>query len=59
MASRDPRWEQYLLQQQDPVVQAWTGVKLIINGQQKEGELLLDQAIAKGYETAKELKAAL
>ena len=59
MASRDPRWEQYLLQQQDPVVLAWNGARLIIDGQQKAGELLLDQAIAKGYETAKELKAAL
>lgn len=59
MASRDPRWEQYLLQQQDPVVLAWNGVKLIIDGQQKAGELMLDQAIAKGYDTAKELKAAL
>ncbi len=59
MASRDPRWEQYLLQQQDPVVLAWNGAKLIIDGQQKAGEQLLDQAIAKGYETAKELKAAL
>ena len=59
MASRDPRWEQYLLQQQDPVVLAWNGAKLIIDGQQKAGEQLLDQAIAKGYETAKELKASL
>lgn len=59
MASRDPRWEQYLLQQQDPVVLAWNGARLIIDGQQKAGEQMLDQAIAKGYETAKELKAAL
>lgn len=59
MAARDPRWEQYLLQQQDPVVLAWNGVQLIIDGQQKAGELMLDQAIAKGYATAKELKAAL
>ncbi len=52
-------WELYLLEQQDPVVQSWAGTALILNGQKVAGEKLLDEAIAKGHTTAKELKAAL
>ncbi len=59
MAALWPEWELYLLEQQDPVVQSWAGTRLILKGQQAEGNKLLDAAIAKGHQTAKELKAAL
>ncbi|MBP8228438.1 MAG: hypothetical protein KAX67_10365, partial [Pararheinheimera sp.] len=52
-------WENYLLQRNDPQVQAWSGVRKILQGNKAEGQLLLDKAVAQNYETAAELKAAL
>lgn len=56
MAAYDNRWEQYLLQQQDAEVMAWTGSRLLLEGQREAGLALLEAAIAKQYEPAKELK---
>jgi len=59
LAALRSEWEMYLLEQQDPVVQSWAGTRLVLDGKKAEGEKLLDAAIAKGHDTAKELKAAL
>lgn len=59
LASSRANWEFYLLEQGDPVVQSWAGTRLILDGKKAEGEKLLDAAIAKGHNTAKELKAIL
>lgn len=56
MAANDSSWERYLLSKNDPVVMAWSGSKLILDGYRKEGLALLDQAIALHYPQAKELK---
>ncbi|MDP5144730.1 TonB family protein [Rheinheimera baltica] len=56
MAAYDAQWENYLLSQQDAEVMAWTGTRLIINGQREQGMALLEQAIAKNYQPAKEMK---
>lgn len=59
MAAYDHRWEQYLLGQQDAEVMAWTGSRLLLEGQREAGLALLDAAIAKQYEPAIGLKKQL
>lgn len=59
LAMLSESWENYLLQANDPQVQAWNGVRKILKGNKVEGQLLLDKAIAQNYEVAAELKAAL
>lgn len=59
LAMLSETWENYLLQANDPQVQAWNGVRQILKGNKAAGQLLLDKAIAQNYETAAELKAAL
>lgn len=59
LAMLSETWENYLLQANDPQVQAWNGVRKILQGDKAEGQLLLDKAIAQNYEVAAELKAAL
>ena len=56
MAASDSRWENYLLSQQDGEVMAWAGTRLILDGQREQGMQLLEQAIAKNYAPAKEMK---
>jgi TonB family protein len=56
MAAYDKQWENYLLARQDEEVMAWTGTRLILEGQREQGMLLLEQAIAKNYAPAKEMK---
>tara|TARA_R110002126_G_scaffold43555_6_gene124845 strand:+ start:3790 stop:5118 length:1329 start_codon:yes stop_codon:yes gene_type:complete len=56
MAVKSSIWERYLIAQQDPVVMAWSGSKLILDGNREEGLALLDQAIALNYPQATELK---
>ena len=56
MAASDSRWENYLLSQQDGEVMAWAGTRLILEGQREQGMQLLEQAIAKNYAPAKEMK---
>lgn len=56
MAAYDKEWEHYLLSQQDAEVLAWTGTRLILEGQRERGLQLLEQAIAKNYKPASELK---
>ena len=56
MAAYDNNWEQYLLSQNDAEVMAWTGTKLILDGQREQGIKLLEQAIAKNYKPASEMK---
>ena len=56
MAAYDKQWEQYLVNQQDAEVMAWTGTRLILEGQREQGMQLLDQAIAQNYQPAKEMK---
>lgn len=52
-------WHEYLLQQQDPVVMAWAGVDLLLEGEKDQGLALLDKAIALNYPQATELKKQL
>ncbi len=59
MAARSTEWESYLLQQNDAVIQTWAGVSKILKGEQEQGQLLLDKAVAQQYEVAAELKAVL
>ncbi|WP_337840943.1 TonB family protein [Rheinheimera sp.] len=59
LAAFSGQWENYLLQQNDPQVQTWSGVRQILEGDKAAGQLLLDKAIAQKYQTAAELKAAL
>lgn len=59
LAMMSETWENYLLQANDPQVQAWNGVRKILQGDKAEGQLLLDKAIAQNYQVAAELKAAL
>lgn len=56
MAAYEKQWEEYLLNQQDAEVMAWTGTRLILEGQREQGMQLLEQAIAKNYQPAKEMK---
>ncbi|WP_372626823.1 TonB family protein [Arsukibacterium sp.] len=56
MAASDQQWEAYLLSQNDAEVMAWTGTRLILEGQREQGLALLDQAIAKNYKPATEMK---
>lgn len=56
MAAYDKQWENYLLSQQDGEVMAWAGTRLILEGQREQGMQLLEQAIAKNYAPAKEMK---
>ncbi|WP_423187799.1 TonB family protein [Alishewanella sp. d11] len=56
MAAYDKEWEHYLLSQQDAQVLAWTGTRLILEGQRERGLQLLEQAIAKNYKPAAEMK---
>ncbi|MBU0913084.1 MAG: TonB family protein [Gammaproteobacteria bacterium] len=59
MAARSDEWENYMLQQNDAQVQTWAGVNKILQGEQEQGQLLLEKAIAQQYEVAEEIKAAL
>lgn len=56
MAAYDKQWEDYLLGKDDAEVMAWTGTRLILEGQREQGMALLEQAIAKNYAPAKEMK---
>jgi TonB family protein len=56
MAAYNRQWERYLLSQQDAEVMAWTGTRLILEGQREQGMQLLDQAIAQNYQPATEMK---
>lgn len=56
MAGYDLHWEHYLVLQQDPQTMAWAGTRLILQGQHDAGMQLLEQAIAKNYQPAKEMK---
>lgn len=56
MAAYDKQWEDYLLGKDDAEVMAWTGTRLILEGQREQGMVLLEQAIAKNYAPAKEMK---
>lgn len=56
MAAYDTQWESYLLSQHDAEVMAWTGTRMILDGQREQGMALLEQAIAKNYTPAKEIK---
>lgn len=59
MAARSDEWENYMLQKNDAQVQTWAGVSKILKGEQEQGHLLLEKAIAQQYEVAEEIKAAL
>lgn len=59
MAARSDEWENYMLQQNDAQVQTWAGVSKILKGEQEQGQLLLEKAIAQQYQVAEEIKAAL
>ncbi|WP_215398843.1 TonB family protein [Rheinheimera oceanensis] len=59
MAAYDKQWEDYLLSKDDAEVMAWTGTRLILEGQRAQGMQLLEQAVAKNYEPATELKKQL
>ena len=59
MAANDSRWERYLLSKKDPVVMAWTGSRMILEGNRKQGMALLEQAIALNYPQAREMKKQL
>ncbi|HEX5792202.1 MAG TPA: TonB family protein [Rheinheimera sp.] len=56
MAAYDDQWEAYLLSQQDAEVMAWTGTRMILDGQREQGLALLEQAIAQNYQPAAEMK---
>lgn len=59
MAANDSRWERYLLSKQDPVVMAWAGSRMILEGDRQQGMNLLEQAIALNYPQAREMKKQL
>lgn len=59
MAANDSRWERYLLAKQDPVVMAWVGSRMILEGDRQQGMDLLEQAIALNYPQAREMKKQL
>lgn len=54
-----PGWQQYLLQQRDPITLAWHGAKLATQGDTAQGYRLLDEAITLGYREGVALKTAL
>lgn len=56
MAAYDRQWERYLLEQQDAQVMAWAGSRMILDGERKKGLALLELAVAKNYQPAKEMK---
>ncbi len=56
LAAYDRKWEYYLLNQENPEVMAWSGTRMILDGQREQGMQLLEQAIAQNYEPAKEMK---
>lgn len=56
MAANDTRWERYLLSKKDPVVMAWAGSRMILEGDRQQGMDLLEHAVALNYPQAKELK---
>lgn len=56
MAAHNSQWENYLLSQQDGEVMAWAGTRMILDGQREQGMALLEQAIAKNYQPAAEMK---
>lgn len=59
MAAYDKRWEQFLLEEQDPEAMAWVGSRMLLEGEREAGLALLDAAIAKHYAHAAELKKQL
>lgn len=59
MAVHHDDWLQFLLQRQDAEMMAWAGADLLLAGKQQQGLQLLDQAIAKNYPLARELKKHL
>lgn len=59
LAALNPQWENYLLQNNDPQVQTWFGVRKMLQGDKASGLSALDKAIAQHYQLAAELKAAL
>lgn len=56
MAAYDKQWEDYLLSKDDAEVMAWAGTRMILDGQREQGMALLEQAIAKNYQPAAEMK---
>ncbi|WP_052750299.1 energy transducer TonB [Arsukibacterium sp. MJ3] len=56
MAAYDRQWENYLLSLNNAEVMAWTGTRLILEGQREQGMQLLEQAIAKNYKPAAQMK---
>lgn len=59
MAAFDPRWQSYLITQQDAATLAWTGAKYILENKQQQGIALLDAAISEKSTLAVELKRQL
>jgi|JI7StandDraft_1071085.scaffolds.fasta_scaffold00691_6 TonB family protein len=62
LATKDPQWENYLIQQQDPAVQAWLGTKLLISTEasaRARGKALLDAAVAQNSVVARQIKQIL
>jgi TonB family protein len=59
LAALNPEWENYLLENNDPQVQTWFGVRQILQGNKTQGISSLDKAIAQQYELATAVKAAL
>lgn len=62
LATTDPQWEDYLLQQQDPVVQAWLGTKLLLSTEataRARGKALLDAAVTQNSALARQIKQIL
>ncbi|MDR6984914.1 TonB family protein [Rheinheimera pacifica] len=56
MAAHESQWEHYLLHKEDAEVMAWAGTRFILEGQREYGLQLIEQAIAKNYQPAKEMK---
>ena len=56
LAAYKPQWEAYMLSKQDAEVMAWVGTRMMLDGQHEQGIQYLDQAIAKNYEVADELR---
>ena len=56
LAAMNRHWEKYLLSKADPETMAWAGTRLMLEGQREQGMELLEQAIAKNYAPAKEMK---
>lgn len=56
LAAYKPQWETYMLSKQDAEVMAWVGTRMMLDGQHELGVQYLEQAIAKNYEVADELR---